>query len=294
VILKKMDDKQDQLSYLKERLNHTTNDYEKQKIQHEMNMIKNGSYAEKGNAYYLDFDFKDSDKFIVLHDIRIEHKGRTAQIDHIVISRSGIHILESKSVKNGTLKINDDDSIEIQYSKYKKITLPSPIEQNRRHKKVIEDFIYDTVDLPFNLKTLGGINIETLVLIHPHTNVYNYKLPKGYIKADQFRKYFNEDVDNSSALDLMKFVVKFLNHDIRMKIAHALIAAHKPIDYNFKAKITSTKICDNNRTCPRCKKGTLVKRTRKNKKYDDKYKSSEFLGCNQYPRCRYAEEIVSH
>ena len=192
MILKKMDEKKDQLSYLEAKIKNAKNEHEVQKLQHDINMIKNGSYAEQGNAYYLDFDFKNSDKFIVLHDIRIEHKDRTAQIDHIVISRSGIHILESKSVKNGTLKINQDDSIEIQYNKYKKVTLPSPIEQNRRHKKVIQDFINDTVDLPFNLKTLGGITIETLILIHPYANVYNYKLPKGYIKADQFLKKFNE------------------------------------------------------------------------------------------------------
>ena len=292
MILKEMDDKRAQLSYLEKKLIGTKIDYKKQKLQHEINMIKNGSYAEKGNAYYLDFDFKDSEKFIVLHDIRIEHKGRVAQIDHLIISRSGIHILESKSVKNGTLKINQDDSIEIEYSKYKKITLPSPTEQNRRHKKVIQDFILDTVDLPFNLKALGGIIIETLVLIHPNTNIYNYKLPKGYIKADQFLKNFNEDVDKASAFDLMKFTVKFLNHEKRMKIANALIAAHKPIDYTTKTN--TSKVEESKRVeeiCPRCKKGTLIKKVRKNKKYEGKYKSDEFLGCNQYPRCRYAEEI---
>jgi len=292
MILKKMDEKKDQLSYLEAKIKNAKNEHEVQNLQHEINMIKNGSYAEQGNAYYLDFDFKNSDKFIVLHDIRIEHKDRTAQIDHIVISRSGIHILESKSVKNGTLKINQDDSIEIQYNKYKKVTLPSPIEQNRRHKKVIKDFINDTVDLPFNLKNLGGITIETLILIHPYTNVYNHKLPKGYIKADQFLKKFNEDVDKASAFDMMKFTVKFLNHDKRMKIANALIAAHKPINYSNKIKtVTPIETQEKNKVCPRCKKGILVKRIRKNKKYDSKYTNDEFFGCNKYPRCRYAEEI---
>jgi len=286
-----MDDKSEHLQFLEYKLNTSTSSLEKQKIQHEINMIKNGSYAEKGNAYYLDFDFKDSKNFIVLHDIRIEHKGRVAQIDHIIVSRSGIHILESKSVKNGTLKINQDDSIEIQYSKYKKVTLPSPIEQNRRHKEVIQAFIGDIVDLPLNLKMLGGINIETLVLIHPHTNVYNYKLPKGYIKADQFLKKLKEDVDKASALETLKFSIKFLNYEMRMKIANALIAAHKPIDYASKIKAYSPKQKSSDKVCPRCKKGTLIKKIRKNKKYAGKYKSDEFLGCNQYPKCRYAEEL---
>lgn len=286
-----MDDKSGQLLYLEEKLKAAKTEYEKQKLHHEINMLKNGSYAEKGIAYYLDFDFKNSKNFIVLHDIRIEHKGRIAQIDHIVISRSGIHILESKSVKKGVLKINQDDSIEIQYSKYNKVTLPSPIEQNRRHKEVIQSFIQDAVDLPFNLKILGGIQIETLILIHPHTNVYNYKLPQGYIRADQFFKTFRKEVDNATALDMMKFVANFLNHETRMKIAKALIAAHTPVDYVTKQSKTLYKKKAETKICPRCQNGTLIIKTRKSKKYEGKYKNDKFLACNQYPKCRYTEEV---
>ena len=75
---------------------------------------------------------------MLLHDIRIEHKGRTAQFDHIVIAPLGITILESKSFK-GELTIDDDNSLKVKYGKYTK-TFPNPIEQNIRHEKVLYDF----------------------------------------------------------------------------------------------------------------------------------------------------------
>ena len=288
MILKEMDSKKDLLDYLRYRFSNTKNKNIKQKILHEVVMIKNGSNAEKGNAYYLDFDLKDSKHFIVLHDIRIEYNGRTAQIDHILISRGGIHILESKSVKNGTLKINKDDSIEIQYNKYKKVTLPSPIEQNRRHKRVIHDFIKDKVELPWNIRLFGGVEIETLVLIHPNTNVYNYILPNGYIKADQFIKKYHSDVDKETPVAMFKFVSKFLTKESRVKIAEALISSHTPIDYAAKMRDENIQ---NVKQCPRCKIGTLEKKSIKNKKYIGRYENDDFFGCSTYPKCRYTSAL---
>jgi ssDNA-binding Zn-finger/Zn-ribbon topoisomerase 1 len=43
--------------------------------------------------------------------------------------------------------------------------------------------------------------------------------------------------------------------------------------------------------CPRCKKGKLVIREVKSKKYKEKYQHEKFLGCENYPKCRYASSI---
>jgi len=49
-------------------------------------------------AHYLDRHFRDSERFLVLHDLRIEHGGEVAQMDHLVLHTFGVIIVESKSV----------------------------------------------------------------------------------------------------------------------------------------------------------------------------------------------------
>lgn len=59
-----------------------------------------GIRAERQMAHYLDRHFRDSKRFLVLHDVRIEHEGEVAQMDHLVVHPFGIAIVESKSVSS--------------------------------------------------------------------------------------------------------------------------------------------------------------------------------------------------
>lgn len=94
--------------------------------------------------------------------------------------------------------------------------------------------------------------------------------------------------------------------DMVKDIAKSLVALHKPIifDYTKKYRISkqnektfveekteNTKQTLDNKFCPRCKEGELVKRKRKSKKFGQQYASDEFYGCNRFPKCKYTEEI---
>ncbi len=57
-----------------------------------------GDRAERQMAHYLDRYFAEHQRIHVLHDVRIEHGGDRAQIDHLVVHRFGIAIVESKSI----------------------------------------------------------------------------------------------------------------------------------------------------------------------------------------------------
>jgi len=57
-----------------------------------------GVRAEKDMAHYLDRYFKDSNQFLVLHDLQFTYDGEYGQIDHLVVHRFGVAIIESKSV----------------------------------------------------------------------------------------------------------------------------------------------------------------------------------------------------
>ena len=61
--------------------------------------------AEKQLAFYLNRAFGDTQDICVLNDLRVVHEGEVAQIDHLVIHRSGMAIIESKSVST-TISVN--------------------------------------------------------------------------------------------------------------------------------------------------------------------------------------------
>lgn len=174
MILKKLgNETEKQINVLRDLLNNSNSTAQKKLIKSDLKRLENGYKSEKDNAYYLDFAFKDSTHSIILHDIRLEHNGRTAQIDHIFIGRTGITVLESKSF-TGELTIKDDSSLVVKYEKTIN-TYPNPIEQNNRHIQVLKELIDDKFNLQENTKFLGGIDITSKVIINPKTTVVNKK-----------------------------------------------------------------------------------------------------------------------
>jgi len=302
MIFKKIDDKNKEIATLKNLLKESNSEAQKKLIAQDLKSLVNGYQSEKENAYYLDFHFESRDRLVLLHDIRIEHNGRTAQFDHILIAPLGITILESKSF-NGELTIKNDNSLVVKYGKYTK-TFPNPIEQNIRHEKVLYDFIHDTLEIPARFKLMGGIPIDNKVLIHPNTTVTNSKLPEGFERSDAFATKRNKDIDKMGAAKVLLSTVTFVTKDLAQEIANVLINAHTPIKFDYTAKYRISqkespmpkqeavvKESIEERICPRCKEGSLVKRKRKSKKFGTKYASDEFYGCSRFPKCRYTEEI---
>lgn len=59
---------------------------------------KAGDEAELEMAFYLRRYFADDPHVLVLHDVRLELDGDAAQMDHVLIHKAGLTVVESKSV----------------------------------------------------------------------------------------------------------------------------------------------------------------------------------------------------
>lgn len=310
MILKYIDDKSSEIKTLGKLLEKSNSIAQKKLIDTQLKKIVSGDEAEQENAYYLNFALENSKNVLLLHDIRLEHKGRTAQFDHILISRFGIELLETKSSK-GTITINNDGSMIFKNGKYTN-TYPNPIEQSKRHAAVLKEFISDSELLSKRIDILGGINISSKVLIHPKTTVTNNELPDGFERADSFLSNRNKEIDNTSILKAISWIGKAYDINKAKEIANLLIDAHKPLlfDYAKKFKVNNenieinikevpvatnsidenTKDKDTPIPCPRCKEGELIVRKVKSKTAQEKYNNDEFIGCSRYPKCKYTED----
>ena len=233
MLFKDIDSKKEEINQLKNLLKLSKNPKQQTIIRADLARIENGYKAEKENAYYLDFRFKDNAHNILLHDIRIEYEGKVAQIDHIIINRFGIEVLESKSF-TGILTIKGDGSLNVTYGK-KVQTFPNPIEQNNRHIQILSDYIKAHVKLPSNLK-LFGIPISSTILINPKTTLTNNHLPKGFERADSFATKRVEDIDKMGAMEVFKSLGCIMKIDRAKEIAEFLVKHHKPKVYDYSKK----------------------------------------------------------
>jgi Nuclease-related domain len=68
-------------------------------------MTKAGRAAEEQMAHYLKRAFSEEPSILVLNSLRLERAGEVAQIDHLVLHRFGLVIVESKSI-SGEVRVN--------------------------------------------------------------------------------------------------------------------------------------------------------------------------------------------
>lgn len=230
MLIKEADDQSTYLAELEVRAR--GNGTEARRAQVELRARKAGLRGEREAAYLIDFDYAASPNWAVIHDLRVEHGGRVAQIDHLLINRwMDIYVLETKSFHAG-VKITDDGEF-LQWNDYRKTYegMASPIQQNERHIQVLQDVV-SRIELPTRLGLRIPPAFQSFVLVSPKAKIYR---PKRFdtsrvIKADQLKKGIWRDIDNENGLlALFKTAAKIVSGETVEYVARQLAALHRPL-----------------------------------------------------------------
>lgn len=213
-------------------------------VEKELFALKKGQRGEKEAAYLINFDFGNSENWAVLHDVRLRADGLVAQIDHLIINRLlDIYVLESKNFTNG-IKINDDGEFLVYYNQSYQ-AIPSPIEQNRRHIRVLEDCLQDHDIMPKRLGFSIKPNFRSFILMSPRSRVFRPKQEvfdtSMVIKADNLRTTVDNVVDKMGVMENFTTVSKICNTNTLREVAQKIAALHEPskIDYGKRFGLTS-------------------------------------------------------
>lgn len=233
MILKSADDKSAQIASLESLL--STAGPLKSRIEQELRNLRAGIKAERDAAYLIDFDFKDSTKTAVIHDLRIEVNGRVAQIDHLLIHRTlNIFVLETKHFHAG-LKITDTGEF-LRWNQFKGNYegMPSPLAQNERHITVLKDLI-SRMDMPTRLGIRLAPDFQSVVLVDAHARIDR---PKGFdtsnvIKADMLLPLIEKLIDTQNVLSSL---AKFVGWETVEEIGRNLVAMHRPVTFDYAAR----------------------------------------------------------
>jgi hypothetical protein len=208
MILKSKDTRAEDLAELNRLLTLPLTPRQRSLIEQELRLLQAGERNEESAAYFLNFHLKDSKNWMVIHDLRLEHRGRVAQIDHLVINRFlRLYVLESKSFSYGIKITPEGEFMRWDGKGYQGIE--SPIEQNNRHIFLLEKAIADRKLAPTRLGFSIPISCRNVVLISPKSKIIR---PEGgidnasVIKADAFWTHAQKEVDKMSVVEMGKLI----------------------------------------------------------------------------------------
>lgn len=209
-------------------------------VEDELWAMRAGNKGEKDAAYHIDFRWKGGANSAVIHDLRIDHEGRTAQIDHLILTRSlNCHVLESKNFGR-EVRISESGEWETRtHAGWRGIA--SPIEQNRRHIEVLRAYIRDHRLGPKRLGLTLPIRFHNWVLVSPQCQV---RREGGdwdrVVKMDMFEKRFEEWVERTSVLETFTSLASIVSGETVKTMGQALVEAHQPATFNFVGKFGLT------------------------------------------------------
>lgn len=158
--------------------------------------LKAGDEAERQMAFLLDRRFEDRDDVCVLHDLRIQ-KGKYAfQIDHLVVTRYGIALIESKSIHSKVSITRHDERREHWSREFRgrEEGIPSPVRQVQEQARLLREFVRENADqilgklLGLLQKGFGYCPFDTYVGVSTSA-VFSLakgtRLPEHVYKADE-------------------------------------------------------------------------------------------------------------
>lgn len=202
-------------------------------------------------------------EYHVFNDVYIEVQGRSVQIDHIVISRYGIFVIETKNY-TGWIYGNDKSEFWIKNMYGNKYQFRNPLKQNYSHVKSLQALL-GVPESKF-IPIIVFLNGATLKCNTTGIVIYSYQL-RHTILDHSVPIFSDAEVEKLIALLSSSYIVekkRRSNHVHRIQgninEKHALIASG---------------------ICPRCKGKLVVRRG----------KYGEFLGCSNYPRCNFKSNL---
>ncbi len=212
MLIKSADDKTKDIEVLQGLLHHPLASADtKRKIEQEIRFIQSGAKGERDAAYEIEFHYGPSKYWAIVHDLRIEHKGRVAQIDHILINRFlDVWACESKRFAEG-IAINEHGECSAFFGG-KPYGVPSPFEQNRKHLTVLKAVCENGgIVLPKRLGFAIKPDIRSLVLVSKNARITRPKAKidglDTILKVDQIKAYMDKLIDaNNNPLGLAKII----------------------------------------------------------------------------------------
>lgn len=202
--------------------------------------------------------------YIVINDLFLYKDKWTSQIDHVVIGKAGLFVIETKTMK-GWIHGNENSQYWYQTIYKHKNRIFNPILQNGSHIKALKAVLREFPQIQyFPIVVFSGQAVlknvtSELPVLYPHQLIRN-------IKSHQ------EKVLSAPERNAIATTLRSLNTTDRKAFR-----LHK--ERIFKKKREHRKLLKQG-LCPRCQHELVLKRGR----------YGRFYGCSNFPNCRFTTQ----
>ena len=203
----------------------------------------------------------DSSVYHRYHNLIIQGKNGTTQIDHLIVSQYGLFIIETKN-KKGWIFGSIDGPKWTQSIYGNNYSFQNPLRQTFRQKKVLAEFL-----------NVNESHIHAVVFFNGDSQ-FKTKMPKNVIKSGlaKYIKQFNSNIIDSGKLkDVLNRLDLHQDHSELSKRDHIR---------SVRSRRNSDAIC------PNCG-GNLIERASRS----GPNAGSKFLGCENFPKCRFTRNL---
>ena len=197
-------------------------------------------------------------EYKVLNNIMVKDERGTHQIDHLVISKYGIFVIEMKNYY-GLIKGKEFDNKWCQYLGKNKSYFINPIHQNYGHIKALSNLL--RIDEK-NFISIVCFSNQAKLAVNCNTVITQLDYLKSKIVS------FNDLLINEDISKLSNKVLLNNIEDRNLRKRHVR---------DIRTKISNENELAQNMICPRCG-SKLIER---NGRY------GKFIGCSSYPKCKY-------
>lgn len=199
--------------------------------------------------------------YLVINDLMLRLGNWTSQIDHVVVSKFGVFVIETKNYQ-GWISGGENSDKWVQNIFGHKYELYNPIQQNYSHIKAIRKCIGDEG----NVKMIPIVAFANKATLRIHTE---YAIVTYFFRLKRTIRNFTIPVlSDIQVRDIYETLIAANVVDRHLRHEHKNEVRHNIVKKNIKVA---------NGICPRCG-GRLVERS-------GRY--GTFIGCSNYPKCNF-------
>ena len=205
--------------------------------------------------------FLRSSDYVDLNNVTIRTHRGTTQIDHVIISRYGVFVVETKNM-SGWIFGGEDNPFWTKINRGNKLKFQNPLHQNEGHIRALSNLAKVPPERMHSVVVFRG-NCSLRTEVPPNV------LTGGYITY----------VKSKREVLFTEAEVKRIVEAIKAGMLPKTRATHlKHVDH-LKQRFESTT------TCARCGSPLVLRTARSGRNA-----GNQFLGCSRYPLCRYVRK----
>lgn len=196
----------------------------------------------------------------VIHDVTLNIGPDTTQIDHIVVSRYGIFVIETKNY-SGWIFGDQKSKQWTQVIYGKKTRFQNPLRQNYKHTKAVESFL-----------GVSSSRVHSVVVFVGDAE-FKTPMPPNVMKL-------------SGLIPYMQTITDRVLSENRVEVFANRILEAKTGAIGTQNETPTLRSVSADPMCPKCG-GEMVLRTARKGKNAGK----QFWGCAQFPKCRAVKQL---